>query len=79
MDWKLAEAKNKLSEVVTLAIDEGPQRITRRSDTVFVISESDYKKLKGEEPNFIEFLLSSPGFDDVDLERNRSTTRDVEW
>lgn len=29
MTWNLAEAKNKLSEVVNLALTEGPQTITR--------------------------------------------------
>lgn len=30
MSWQLAEAKNKLSEVMTRALTIGPQRICRR-------------------------------------------------
>jgi prevent-host-death family protein len=36
--WNFADAKNRLSEVVNLALTEGPQTITRRSDTVVLIS-----------------------------------------
>ena len=38
MTWNLADGKNRLSQVVNLALTEGPQIITRRSDTVVVIS-----------------------------------------
>jgi prevent-host-death family protein len=27
MDWSLAEAKNRFSELVNRALDEGPQRV----------------------------------------------------
>jgi len=32
LEWQLAEAKNRLSEVVNKALTSGPQRITRRGD-----------------------------------------------
>ena len=32
MDWRLTEAKNRLSEVVTKALTERPQRIVRRGE-----------------------------------------------
>ncbi len=35
MGWKLAEAKNKFSELINKALQEGPQRVRRRKDTVF--------------------------------------------
>ena len=41
MTWNLAEAKNRLTEVVNLALTEGPQTITRRNDTVVVVSAAD--------------------------------------
>lgn len=79
MDWKVADAKNKLSEVITLALDEGPQRICRRGKAVVVISEEEYESLKGKKPSFIEFLMSGPDFEGIDLERNRSTSKDYKW
>lgn len=80
MTWQLAEAKNKFSEVVTRALAEGPQRVSRRGQTVVILAEDEYDRLsnKGEKPNFIEYLMSGPGFDGVDLERDRSPMRDVD-
>lgn len=42
MDWKLADAKTRFSELVTRAIADGPQRVTRRKDVVIVLSQADY-------------------------------------
>jgi len=77
LDWKLAEAKNKFSEVVNRALSEGPQRVLRRSDAVIVLSEEDYERLSGSRRGFKELLLSGPGLDDVDLERDKSPMRPV--
>ncbi|CAN5586268.1 hypothetical protein BH23CHL4_BH23CHL4_04570 [soil metagenome] len=79
MSWQLAEAKNKLSEVVTLALDEGPQYIRRRDRVVVVLSEEEYQRLTGERPNLKEYLLNGPGLDDLDLKRDPSPMPDVEW
>jgi prevent-host-death family protein len=35
--WQLQEAKNRLSEVVDLALQEGPQTVTRHGKEVVVI------------------------------------------
>lgn len=77
MEWRLADAKNRLSEVVRLALAEGPQRISRRNDAVIVISEAEYQNLKGEAPSFVDHLLSGPSLEGVDLTRDQSTMRDV--
>jgi len=80
MEWQLAEAKNKFSEVVTRALNEGPQRVHRRGQTVVILAEDEYNRLSGkkDKPDFIEFLMSGPGFDGVDLERDRSPMREVD-
>ncbi len=78
MDWKLADAKTKLSEVLNLALLEGPQKITRRHDAFIVLSEGDYKKLTGEKVSFSQMLLSIPKIDDLDLVRDNSPVRDFE-
>ena len=78
MEWKLADAKNRFSEVVTRALTEGPQRVQRRDEAVVVISEKEYQRLTGQRPDFIEFLLNAPSFEGVDLERDRSPMRDVD-
>lgn len=81
MEWQLAEAKNKFSEVVTRALNEGPQRVHRRGQTVVILAEDEYDRLTGakDKPDFIEYLLSAPSFEGVDLERDRSPMRDVEF
>ena len=42
MNWKLADAKNKLSKVMDLALQEGPQTITRRDKSVIVVDDVLY-------------------------------------
>jgi len=78
MTWNLAEAKNKLSEVVNLALTEGPQTITRRKDAVVVISAEKYAELTGQRQSFKDFLMSGPSLDGLDLERDKSPMRNVE-
>lgn len=78
MDWQLAEAKNKFSEVVNRALTEGPQRIRRRDRAVVVIAEEDYLKLVGEKESFTAFLLRAPDMSDLDLSRDRSQMRPVD-
>jgi len=78
MIWKLAEAKNKLSEVANRARDEGPQVLTRRDEEYVLLTRDEYRRLTGEKPNLIEFLMSGPGFEGVILERNKRPLRDIE-
>lgn len=78
MDWKLAEAKNKFSEVVNLALTEGPQRVSRRDDMVIILSAEDYAKLTKKHLSFKEFLMKGPDFEDVDISRDKTPTRSVE-
>lgn len=78
MDWKLADAKNRFSELVTKAVADGPQRVSRRDDVVIVLSEADYLRLQGERPNLIEYLLSGPDLSDLDLTRDPSPVREVD-
>lgn len=61
--WKLAEAKNKLSEVVNRTIAEGRQEIHRRDDVVVVISKSELEELEGKSDTgatLLDLFLSAP-------------------
>lgn len=78
MIWKLAEAKNKFSEVVRRALTDGPQRVERRDDAVYVLSEEEYLRLSGDKPDFIQFLLNAPDMSDLDLDRDRKPIRDLD-
>jgi antitoxin Phd len=77
MDWKLADAKTRLSEVVRRALTEGPQRIRRRSDAVVVLAEEDYERLAGARLSFRDFLLDAPDMDELELERAKERMRDL--
>jgi len=57
MTWQLADAKNHFSEVVRRTLTEGPQKISRRKDKFFMISEADYLKMQNTSTDFRQFLL----------------------
>jgi antitoxin Phd len=78
MEWRLADAKNRFSELVTRALSEGPQRVRRHDDAVVVVAERDYEKLTGKRPGFKEFLMGEgPRFEALDLARDDAPMRDV--
>jgi antitoxin Phd len=78
MEWPLAEAKNKLSEVLNLAARAGPQRVRRRNDALIVMPEAEYERLAGKWMGFKEFLMQPVGLDELDLSRDQSLPRDIE-
>ena len=43
-----------------------------------ILAEEEYDRLTGEKLGLLDFLISGPGLDGVDLERDRSPMRDVE-
>jgi prevent-host-death family protein len=78
--WQLQEAKNRLSEVVRRAKDEGPQVITLRGDdAVVVVAANDYRKLaRRPKGTLTEFFRKSPlAGVALDLSRSRDTGRPV--
>ncbi len=77
MEWNLADAKNRFSEVVNLALTEGPQRVRRRKDTVVVVSAQEFERLAGERPGFKEYLSQGESFQGLDLTRDQSPGRHV--
>jgi prevent-host-death family protein len=78
--WQLQEAKNRFSEVVDKALEEGPQTVTRHGKAVVVIlSKDDYNRLQRTQGSLVEFFRASPlvGLD-LDLERDQSPPRDID-
>jgi len=76
-EWQISEAKNRLSEVMNLALSNGPQRVHRRSQSVVVLAEKDYLKLKGKNASFVAYLLKAPSLEGLDLTRDASPPRNV--
>jgi antitoxin Phd len=73
--WQIQEAKNKLSEVVEGALEEGPQILTRRGvEVAVVLSFSEYQQMRREKTSLFEFFQDSP-LEELDLERDRSPVR----
>ncbi|MYB35799.1 MAG: type II toxin-antitoxin system prevent-host-death family antitoxin [Gammaproteobacteria bacterium] len=76
-DWPLTEAKNRLSEVVTKALTEGPQRIARREEAVVVVAEETFNRLVGRGDGFIAYLMNGPSFEGMTVQRDPRPMRDA--
>jgi prevent-host-death family protein len=79
-DWQLQEAKNRFSEVVKRAREEGPQTVTVHGQRAAVVmSALEFDALIKPRMSFVDFLLSDspdaePWPDDVvDVINDRST------
>lgn len=81
--WKLEDAKNRFSEVVRRARDEGPQMVTRHGrDAVVVMSVDEYRDL-AEPGDLVQFLAQSPfaealGAGELVIERSRELERGID-
>ena len=79
MPWQLQEAKQKLSQLVQRALDEGPQVVTRHGEAVVVVVSADeYRRLTGGRPDIRDFLLSAPDLSALELERAADLPREVD-
>jgi len=77
--WQLFEAKNKLSDLIDIAMQGKPQCITRRGeDAVIVMGIKEYQKLNKKQLSFGEYLLAGPKFDDLDIKRAKGSAREVD-
>jgi antitoxin Phd len=78
MEWRLADAKNRFTELVNLALNSEPQIVKRRNDTVMVISQADYVRLTQKNPSFKEHLFNVPcSLNDIVHTRDTSPMRHV--
>ena len=80
MEWSLSDAKNRLSELANQAREQGPQFIRRRggkNDRFVLLTEREYRTLKGDAPSLKRLLMDGPDLDGLDLTRDRSADRDV--
>ena len=78
--WQLQEAKNKFSELVRMATEEGPQIVTKHGkESVVVVSSEEYRKLEQPKTKLVDFFQQSPlkGLQ-IDIERDKSPSRQVE-
>ena len=78
MAWQLQEAKQRLSEVVRRALEDGPQVVTRHGrEAVVVVSVQQFEKLTGGRLDFKEFLRRAPDLGRLKISRDRQSARRV--
>jgi len=59
--WQLEEAKRKFSKVIKLALEQGPQLITRQGEKVaVVISYKEFARTTKPQTKLSEFFRNSP-------------------
>ncbi len=80
--WKLQDAKAKFSQLVDLAMTDGPQVVTRYGkDAVVLLSVEEYENLSSQKPSFNAFLLSAPQLTENELaefERQKDYPREID-
>ena len=79
-EWQLQEAKNRLSQVVESACQDGPQTITLRGKpAAVVVSFEEFRKLAQPQITLSQFFRQSPlqGLG-LDLRRSDDLSREVE-
>ena len=79
--WSVADAKARFSELIDLALTQGPQAITRRGrEAAMVVSAEDWKRRTGRRGSFLDFMQASPlRGSEVRIERQRDRPRKVEF
>lgn len=65
MRWQVQEAKQRFSELLRQARDEGPQVVTRHGEEVAVVVDAAFfRELTGQTVEFKDFLLHGPKDDE---------------
>ena len=85
--WQLQEAKSKFSELVNVAVADGPQFVTKHGkEAVVVLSMEDYSELEpkkkqnkkhGKVKTLKDFLMDGPKVD-LDITRQKDYMRDID-
>ncbi len=79
MTWQLEETKQKFSQLVRGALDDGPQVMTRRGEEVVgAVSATELQRLTEDKSDCKDYLLSGPDLSALDLERRADLPRDIE-
>jgi antitoxin Phd len=77
-EWQLQDAKARFSELVKLAVADGPQVITVHGEpTAVLLSSAEFAKLTWRSLSLVDFFQKSPlkGLA-LDLKRDRSPNRE---
>lgn len=78
MAWPLQDAKQRLSELVRQAIEEGPQVVTRHGkEAAVVMSIEEFERLSGARPDFKAHLRAAPDLTRLRIRRDRTPARRI--
>lgn len=77
--WQLQDAKQRFSELIRSVQTDGPQFVTRHGEEVAVVIDiAEYRRLRGGEEDFKDFLRSAPDMDLLEIERLASPARTID-
>lgn len=72
MAWQLQEAKQRFSELVRRALEDGPQTVTRHGrEAVVVVAAAEFAKIRVQRKDFKRFLRSAPDLSRLRIARDR--------
>lgn len=72
-------AKQRFSELLRLAAEEGAKFVTRHGKEVaIVVSIDEYRRLRGAPEDFKQFLKNAPDLAALRIERSAERTRPME-
>ena len=79
-NWSVADAKARLSKVIDLAREKGPQTITRNGrPAAVIVSVEEWKRKSRRRGNLAEFFALSPLRDSgLTVERSKEPPRRVD-
>ena len=78
--WAVAEAKARFSQVIDLALTDGPQAITRNGRTaVVVVSAEEWQRKTKRQGSLADFFATSPlRGSGLRIERVKDKPRDID-
>ena len=80
MKWTVEFAQENLENLVDLAMSAAPQHVSRRGEpAVVIISEAEYRQLRGQKRSLKDYLLNGPDFSGVDISRDPSPMREFDF
>ncbi len=87
MSWQVQEARQRFSEVLRAAQNDGPQTITRHGEEIAVVIDiNEYRRLTAPNKNLIDLLLGPPYFDgdvvsvmeEIEVARKKDFPREID-
>jgi prevent-host-death family protein len=80
MRWQVQEAKQRFSEVLRAAATGEPQVVTKHGEEIAVVIDiADYRRLRGLDVTFMEYLrVDAVADDDFEVDRPREHPREVD-